>query len=401
MKISDIIYDYGKYILICLAIILAFVIAILFLRMNTSDKENFAVGISEITGSASVNRSSSNVVAYTGMYIRADDVVSAAENSSVTIKLDSNSFVTLEAGTTAYFSESAENKITLNVTSGAVFCDFNNSDDILTVKTPNSAVSSDSGLFRISFRTADSIADLTNAYITDLFCFDGNVAAQLYNKSASPVEGLMQVLPKKSCELITADENALYGYLNQDIELKSMPFSTIQKLITLSASRPIGYTLSELNSAIGRVAPETEETAPVFADAVLSETSALPQTDATAASESETTQTETTTEPVTTTTEAPTTTTAATTRATTTAATTTAAIVTTPVTTAATTAPTTVSEETTIPSVIPSETEITSETEPTVTRKSVSRRLITTTQAPEPQTNYRPKTEAGYFGPDL
>ena len=420
-------YRYGKYILACILLALLAVIGLILLRLTSGAEYSFATGITEISGNAVVRRNGSEIIAYTGMYIQTDDVVFTLDDSYVTMKLDKSKLITLEPNTSIYFTvpagEGAADHVIVNLTAGAVFSEINSDDTetyIYEIKTPNSIIRTSDSIFRTVFTAHDNFDGKQGAYVTALECYSGDVVSQLYDNQGGPVEGAMKLLPRKSSELITTVTEAFYNYLNQDFDLNNVPGYAINRLIAASATNSLDYSLAELNDAVKRAEPLSVEAAVPVDNTTMSSV-----TEAPAEITSETT------ESVTETSEQTTKETSATTRQTTAQTTIhttvqTTSMTTSKETTAATTASTTSSEtareivtrvpepqtETTTETAAPQISETTAavpvitggdgrvitsddrwETSE-VTRRSVSRRLITTAETTEPSNVYTPRTDS-------
>ena len=211
--------------------------------------------IVDISGSAHVIRDGKQFNADKNIKIHSGDLISTDSNGSLRISIDGDKYIFAEPNTVLYiyFTDVAfKGDISVNLSKGAVICQLNNKlkkNSTFMLKTPNGTVDVKGTVFRTAFDLLGDYMGYSNVMITEVQNFDGDISLQLYDKEQQPFD-LPMVLVERTCaQMLTGDDICRYGYLNYDIDLRSLNENTLKEVLRASNEKGIAYSTDEVNAA--------------------------------------------------------------------------------------------------------------------------------------------------------
>jgi len=161
--------------------------------------------IFEMTGTSVVTRADAGAIdAYTGMNLESGDIIEVGENSTMTLSLDSDKYLSLDPSTVLeLIAEGTEedSKTTVNLKSGGVLNEITeplSAESSYSVNTPKATMAVRGTSFYISVQVLDD-----GSYITDVSVFHGKVEVQLIDEEGSPRGEPVIVQPNESVAILT------------------------------------------------------------------------------------------------------------------------------------------------------------------------------------------------------
>ncbi|MBQ7981637.1 MAG: FecR domain-containing protein, partial [Oscillospiraceae bacterium] len=161
--------------------------------------------IFEMTGKSVVTRVNSGAMdAYTGMNLESGDVVEVGAESTMTLSLDSNKYLSLDPNTILELiaeGTEADSKTTVNLRSGGVLNEITeplSAESSYSVNTPKATMAVRGTSFYVSVRLLDD-----GSYITDVSVFHGKVEVQLLDEEGNPRGEPVIVEPNESVAILT------------------------------------------------------------------------------------------------------------------------------------------------------------------------------------------------------
>lgn len=170
--------------------------------------------IFEMTGTSVVTRADAGTIdAYTGMNLESGDIIEVGEESTMTLSLDSNKYLSLDPNTVLeLIAEGTEtdSKTTVNLKSGGVLNEITeplSAESSYSVNTPKATMAVRGTSFYVSVMVLDD-----GSYITDISVFHGKVEIQLIDEEGNPRGEPVVVQPNESVAILTVpSEGSITG----------------------------------------------------------------------------------------------------------------------------------------------------------------------------------------------
>ncbi len=170
--------------------------------------------IFEMTGTSVVTRADAGTIdAYAGMNLESGDIIEVGEESTMTLSLDSNKYLSLDPSTVLeLIAEGTEtdSKTTVNLKSGGVLNEITeplSAESSYSVNTPKATMAVRGTSFYVSVMVLDD-----GSYITDISVFHGKVEIQLIDEEGNPRGEPVVVQPNESVAILTVpSEGSITG----------------------------------------------------------------------------------------------------------------------------------------------------------------------------------------------
>lgn len=244
-----------KIILIGLISILMIIAIAIVLSLYFGGDVSRQPTITDIKGSASIERNHKHYNADKNIKLKSGDIVTTGNESSIRISIDDDKFVVVEPNSSVYiyFTDVAsKGDISVNLTKGAVICQLDKKlqkGATFDLKTPNSCISVTGTVFRTTFDYKSEYMGYKNVMITEVQNFDGSVNLQLYDFQKQPKDLPMVLIERTAAQMITAENLCQYGYLNYSFTLDTLSDITLGELIRANSTSKLAFTNEEINLA--------------------------------------------------------------------------------------------------------------------------------------------------------
>lgn len=254
-KIRNFLDEHLHKILIGLICLVSVIFVIIIFTLVIGENSDRSIIVSEVTGGVFVEKNDGKVPAIRNMKISNGDIIVTEQGGSIKLKTDRGKYIYIEPLSTVYInytSKAEKGSIVVNISDGSVLCRLDNklsSNASFEVRTPNSTASVTGTIFHTRFDYYDTFSGFEKVMLTSYRCVEGNVLLSLYDPEGNLSDVPVTLLEGNAAELMSSAGFTGYNCTNQPYALTEFSADTLRTLINISGSRPLPYTLNELNNA--------------------------------------------------------------------------------------------------------------------------------------------------------